>query len=506
MKAFKHKYLILLISILSICYFAVSCDEENDYTSDSSNPTVVSYYPVSGDEDVSLSSNLVLTFNEDIQIGEGNIIISSESGNQTIDVSSDEVVISDDERVVTINPDDFAADEEYTVTIEQSAFADLVGNIYMGMDTVEWTFTSRSEQTSMQVFEFSPEDGSDNASLFNLSMTFTSDVEKGEEGNITIYDYNGDIINELAISDQSISVDGNELDIQLETLLDFATSYYVNVDAGAIVDEDGNEFEGISDSTTWNFTTTEGSSSDLVVYIPFDDDFSDESGNKFDAFVGASATTEPEFVYDDERGKVVLFNSGSYAQLPKHDLLRPSGSQDFSCNLWVKLEGIGSDPVLFANSDWNSGSNPGILLCTDDGDTYTPGGDGTGWIVNLAGSNDDSDRLDWKAKLTDPQAPSISDNEWHMVSIVLDQTNKILHVYVDGTEYVSESTSTYDLSTLSGSLYDETNDYPFTLWEDGTGTYNSGSDTRKELSGYMDDLRIYNKALSADEISSLFNK
>ncbi len=506
MKTFKFKYLSFILTIFSICVYTFSCKEENDYTTDSSNPTVVSYFPVSGDEDVSLSGNLVLTFDEEVKIGEGSIIITCETDTQEIDVNSDEVVIGDNERVITVDPEDFSADQVYSVEIEQGAFTDLMGNKYMGMDTVEWTFTSRSEQTSMQVFEFSPEDGSVDASLFNLSMTFTIDVEKGEEGNITIYNYEGDVVDEFAISDQSVTVSGKMVALRLSTLLDFSTGYYVNVDAGAIVDDNGNEFEGISDSTTWNFTTTEGSNSDLVVYIPFDDDFSDESGNQFDAYMGTTATVDPEFVYDDDRGKVVLFNSGSYAQLPKHDLLRPAEDQDFSCNLWVKLQGIGSDPAIFANSDWGSGSNPGILLCTDDGDTYTPGGDGTGWIVNLAGSNEGSGRLDWKAKLSDPQAPSISDNEWHMVSMVLDQTNKTLHVYIDGTEYVSETASTYDLSTLSGSLYDETNDYPFTLWEDGTGTYNSGSDTRKELSGYMDDLRIYNKALSKEEIESLFNK
>ncbi|MBW7893410.1 MAG: hypothetical protein H3C48_20825, partial [Chitinophagaceae bacterium] len=40
--------------------------------------------------------------------------------------------------------------------------------------------------------------------------------------------------------------------------------------------------------------------------------------------------------------------------------------------------------------------------------------------------------------------------------------------------------------------------------EDGTGQYNSGSGTRKELSGLVDDLRIYNKALSSNEVNALY--
>src|SRR5690606_21130571 len=126
----------------------------------------------------------------------------------------------------------------------------------------------------------------------------------------------------------------------------------------------------------------------VVAYLPLDDDLTDASGNKFDAKVGAKATADVAFVQDPVRGKVGEFKAGSYAVLPKHDLLRPSATQDFSINLWVKLQGIGSDPVLFSNSDWDSGSNPGLILCTDGGASYdgTPG-TGRGWIVNVSGSD-----------------------------------------------------------------------------------------------------------------------
>lgn len=170
--------------------------------------------------------------------------------------------------------------------------------------------------------------------------------------------------------------------------------------------------------------------------------------------------------------------------------------------MWLKLKGIGSDPVIFSNSDWDSGGNPGIVLATDGALTYTgPGTPGRGWLVKLAGGG----RMDWRAGEMTPQAPALADDKWHMVTIVIHQDTKLLHVYIDGKEYMRQDhAASRDLNLLTGALWDETNDYPFTLWEDGTGGYNAGSDTRKELDGYMDDLRIFDRALSADEVDKLF--
>ena len=511
MKAFifKSKYVFVALLFLTLfsSYFFFSCKEEYDHTVDTANPTIVSYNPVSGIEDVSLTSNLVLTFDEYIQIGEGNITIASETDTQIIDVTSDAVTIGDDERILTIDPEDLSSNKEYTVTLDQGIVTDLVGNIYMGMDDGdEWTFTTRKE-TSLSVTAFSPENGSTDGSLFKFSMTFSAAVEKGDEGSIIIYNSDDEVVAELSISSQYIVVEDNIVSFSLTTLLDFSTSYYINVDAGAILDTDGNEFEGISDKTSWSFTTTSGTASYLIVHLPLDDDLSDDSGDQFDATLGENATDEIEFVTDAVRGEVAYFNAGSYAVLPKHDYLRPSATQDFSVNVWVKFAGIGSDPVLWGNKDWDSGSNPGILLCTSGGDTYDAADEtssGNGWIINMNGDSDNSTRVDWKAAKAATRAPSISDNEWHMVTVVVDRTNQVLKIYLDGTEYSYETATS--LSGLDGPLYDQTNDYPFTLWEDGTGGYNAGSDTRKELEGMMDDFRIYGKALAADEVSSLYNE
>lgn len=486
---------------------AMSCKEEFDHTVDTANPTVVSYNPVSGVEGVAASSTLVLTFDEFVKKGKGNITISGESSQQQIDVNSDAVHIGEDKRVLTIIPAAFNADETYTVTLDRGIVSDLVGNEFVGMAPgTSWTFKTAGE-SGLSLSSLAPANGGTDASVFGLQLVFAGDVQKGE-GSITVYGPGDAVIATLPVGGQAVTVSGNTVSVQLPVPLAFATEYRVQMETGIFVDINGKKFKGFDSASPWRFTTTAGSGDELVVYLPLDDDLTDASGNQFHARPGEKATAEVAFVTDATRGKVVEFRAGSYAVLPKHNLLRPTNTESFSINLWVKLKGIGSDPVLFANSDWDSGSNPGLIFCIDGGATYDgTAGTGRGWIVNLSGSDATArTRLDWRAGENLPMAPPLSDDQWHMVTLVYNQVAKKLEVYHDGKAYAKDgSPSMYDLNTLVGPLWDQVNDYPFTLWEDGTGSYNAGSDTRKALAGFMDDLRIYRKALTATEVAALFN-
>jgi hypothetical protein len=55
----------------------------------------------------------------------------------------------------------------------------------------------------------------------------------------------------------AVTVSGATATIDPSTTLAYGTDYYVQVDAGAFEDLVGNGFAGISDPTTWNFTTLE---------------------------------------------------------------------------------------------------------------------------------------------------------------------------------------------------------------------------------------------------------
>jgi Big-like domain-containing protein/concanavalin A-like lectin/glucanase superfamily protein len=512
MKNIKSKLFYYIFAGTALMLFAVniSCEKEEDEVGDIVNPYVISYNPVPGVGGVDLSSNLVLTFDDIIEIGTGSITITVAdvpSATQVIDVTSDKVTLSNVGRIMTINPQDFLSGREYKVVIEQGIVRDTIGNAYFGMpDGENWTFTSGGNPGDLDapaIAELSPAAGSTDAAITSLGLSFNEDVKEGT-GNITVYNGGGVAVATIDVEGGLLSIDGSSISIPLADPLNFGEGYYVIVDNGAIKDIAGNPFAGYADSGDWAFTTTAGSGSELVFHLPMDTDLKDDSGNKFDAVLGPTASAAVDFVDDATRGSVARFNAGAYAILPKHDLLRPSDTQSFSINLWLKLAGTDSDPAIIANKDWGSGGNPGWLLCTDDGHEYAPGnGTDHGWIVNNAGNPKmDGNRMDWKAAGTTPQAPALSDDQWHMATMVWDQNNKVLEVYIDGVRYGDTS---YDLSVLTGSLWDEVNDYPLTLWEDGTGGYNASDDRRAAMTGLMDELSYYNKVLTPDDIATLFN-
>ncbi|MGN6491634.1 MAG: Ig-like domain-containing protein [Agriterribacter sp.] len=505
MKNSNRLYVLPVAMVVLSMVLIVSCKEKFDHTIDTANPVVVSYNPASAVEGIAVNSDLVLTFSENVKKGSGEVLIIGNNDTVHINVETDAVTIGEDNRVVTINPPaDLEADELYTITLNKGIVTDLLGNEYMGMAAgPAWTFKTVGT-SGLALSAINPVPGSTDASLFKLALTFAADVQKGT-GNISVFETDGDAkIAEIPVSGQSVSIDGKTVNILLGTPLEFGTAYYVLADAGSFVDADNKAFEGFLTPASWSFTTTSGSGNSLLVYLPMDNDLSDVSGNRFDAMQGPTASAKVTFVTDAQRGRVASFGAGSYAVLPKHDLLRPGLSTSFSFSFWTKLVGIGSDPSLFGNSDWDSGGNPGFIFATDGGDTYTgPGSSGRGWLGKLTGdAGGVSNRINWRANETTPQAPALSDNQWHMVTVVVDQDAKRWHMYLDGVEY--SYAVPLDLNNLKGPLWDSANDYPFTIWEDGTGHYNANDDTRKNLAGFVDDVRIYTKALSAAEVSGIY--
>jgi len=491
--------------IMLFAVFFTSCKEKFDYTVDTGNPVVISYNPTSGVEAVAITSNLVITFDEIIKKGTGAIVVTGKTGTKRIDVTSDAVTIGEDKRVLIVDPEDFEGDEEYTVSLEKGIVTDLLGNAYMGMpEGFSWTFKTVGK-SGLPLTSLNPVPGSTEGSLLKLEMTFAADVKKGV-GNITVFQSPGNQkIAEIAVTSPAVMIEGKRVTVKLAIPLEFSTSYYVLADPGTITDANGKAFEGFAEPTSWSFTTTSGSGNALIAHLPMDYDLSDISGNKLDAMLGETASAKITFVTDAVRGRVASFAAGSYAVLPKHNLLRPALSQSFSFSFWVKAKGIGSDPAIFSNSNWDSGGNPGFVLATDGGDTYN-GTSGRGWLLKVTGdAAGASNRMDWRAGETTPKAPALSDDKWHMITGVFDQGAKRLHVYIDAKEYIqAEKPASYDLNTLLGPVWDSKNDYPFTIWEDGTGLYNAGDDTRKTLTGLVDDVRIYKKALNAAEVTGLY--
>ena len=115
--------------------------------------------------------------------------------------------------------------------------------------------SSVADVTAPQVSSYSPTNAAiDVATGFTASITFDEPVKKGATGNILLKQ-TSDNSTVQTIDLTLIKVSGSSISFPINGLTP-NTSYYFTIDAGAIKDLAGNDFAGISDNTTWTFTTT----------------------------------------------------------------------------------------------------------------------------------------------------------------------------------------------------------------------------------------------------------
>ncbi len=216
-------------------------------------PIVNTYTPADNSTNVSNTANLVLTFNENIQKGSGNILIK-EAGvvTQTIDVTSATVTVSGN--TVTIDPADFNFGAAVNIEISAGAFKDLFNNNYAGIaDATTWNFSVIApDLTPPTITTYLP---ADNATLIsntaNLVLTFSENIQKGV-GNILVKE-GGIVTQTIDVTSAAVTIAGNTVTID-PTDLTYSAAVNIEIAAGAFKDLSNNNYAGIADGTTWNFT------------------------------------------------------------------------------------------------------------------------------------------------------------------------------------------------------------------------------------------------------------
>ena len=218
-------------------------------------PSVVSFSPADGSSDVSLTSNIVITFNATVEKGSGNITLreGSASGTviETIAVSSGSVSISGG--AVTINPSDFPTGKDIYVVVDDGAFTSAA--LGSGTDLINtYNFTTGPITTS----SFSPTDGATDQSIStNIVITFSENITKGS-GNILIRAGNpssGTIRQTIDVTSGAVSVSGTQATINPPSDLEYEEDTYIVVGSGCFRNSDGDEASGNAIINTYNFTT-----------------------------------------------------------------------------------------------------------------------------------------------------------------------------------------------------------------------------------------------------------
>jgi methionine-rich copper-binding protein CopC len=251
-------------------------------TTDTTNPTVFSFSPINNALNISPNTNLVITFDEPVIVGTGNIEILDNSGTpgvlgddvsfESIDVTSAKVTGSGT-TTITIDPAGTLADlTGYYVLIDATAFDDAPGNSYDGIvaDDSVWTFTTDDTTAPAVQTLVAADDAVDVLPSADLVITFDESVVAGT-GNISIYDSTDTLFESFDVTTDVTGLPGTSITINPTTDLADLTDYYVQISAGVVEDGRGNTFAGIADETTWNFSTADVTAPSVAALLPADD-------------------------------------------------------------------------------------------------------------------------------------------------------------------------------------------------------------------------------------------
>ena len=207
-------------------------------------------------------------------------------------------------------------------------------------------------------------------------------------------------------------------------------------------------------------STAPSLSSKLIAYYKFDEGnggSANNSGNGGSALNGTFGTgsSTPTWTNNGKFSKALTFDGGDYINID-HNWIR---SGDWTITIWFKTSGNGYI-ICDSRSDYGD-YNYGL---------YITGGILKGWNwPNAIGTK------------------NVADNKWHQATYILNRTTGNRSLYVDG------NLDTGDTNTIVAGTTGH--------WLLGMNGLKSGG-----FNGLIDEVKIYNTALTADEIKQDFNQ
>jgi len=164
-----------------------------------------------------------------------------------------------------------------------------------------------------------------------------------------------------------------------------------------------------------------------------------------------------------------VFNgSNNYVLIPDSPALRLTG--DYTISFWFKTNSIGAIQRLINKDNANDYSGGwGLVLEPDSSITWT--------------HNDGSNNQNWNIGV------SIIANTWYYVTAVYSDSNNLRSFYLNGNLQNSIATNTNVAAETDVMLF---------------GAYGQSGPLGQYFNGYLDQVRLFNKALSAGEVGTLY--
>ena len=209
----------------------------------------------------------------------------------------------------------------------------------------------------------------------------------------------------------------------------------------------------------------------LVTWYKFDHDVTDSSGNNQDIIL---TTGTIDFHSGGVIGESCLIQNNEYCEISTTLAIDTLRSKIFTVSFWVKLNALGTAYYILGGWDNSaSGSQRGGYHISFDGTQF--------YWARLCNNT--------FVSLTNTTAVSVS-NWYHIVAVANDTEFSL---------FVNNNVITDTQVQLSTPHSDNTNNFGL-----GTAFRWGGSVDYDTFDGYLDDFRIYDIALSADEVNELY--
>jgi hypothetical protein len=218
----------------------------------------------------------------------------------------------------------------------------------------------------------------------------------------------------------------------------------------------------------------------LVAYYPFNGNAQDESGNGNDGTVHGATLTEDRF---GNKGSAYSFDGvDDYIEKKNPSNVLNIGSQNWTISVWIKTNNLSQMIISRYECGWDCSPDVGAEAL------YNLGISNANAYFSVRSDN----MYGMKETPIVRDNNNINDGTWHYITGILDRDVLLLKLFIDGKEKNTVSIGKLDSITDGGS--------PFEI---GRIFRQQGSST-EYFKGDIDDIRIYNRALSESEIQQLY--
>ena len=240
-------------------------------------PTV-SFDPVNSSSTHAASDNIILTFNTAIRKASDNSDLTDSNVDAHItlkDANSSgsninfDATIDASDKVITINPSsDLNSSQVIYVAIGNTV--ENVCNTASSASSATFTVTDSADPI---LSSSSPADEATAIAVdSNIVLTFNEAVDADSGNIIIVKSSDGSTVEAIDVTGSQVSGSGStEITINPSVTLDEQTAYHLTIDETAFDDSSSNSYAGISDATTINFTTADGTAP-TIIFNPADGD------------------------------------------------------------------------------------------------------------------------------------------------------------------------------------------------------------------------------------------